>query len=68
MGDRVGCLILLDTPLPKRYWSEFSLHFGKPRSAAAPVWTVFERITTDSVTQSINYYTPEIETAVAGVA
>ena len=53
MGDRVGCLILLDTPLPKRYWSfRFFLANLGPRLRGH-----FERITTDSVTQSINYYT-----------
>ena len=53
MGDRVGCLILLDTPLPKRYWSfRFILANLGPRLRGH-----FERITTHSVTQSINYYT-----------
>lgn len=53
MGDRVACLILLDTPLPKRYWSvRFFLATLGPRLRGH-----FERITSDSVTESVNYYT-----------
>jgi thioesterase domain-containing protein len=53
MRDHVGCLILLDTPLPKRYWSFrfFLVNLG-PRLRGH-----FERITRDSLIQSLNYYT-----------
>jgi thioesterase domain-containing protein len=53
MQERVACLILLDTPLPQQYWSlRFYLANLSPR-----MLTHIERITSDSVTQNINYYT-----------
>lgn len=53
MRKRVGCLILLDTPLPKRYWSlRFFLASLGPRLRGH-----LERITSDSVTQNFDYYT-----------
>jgi thioesterase domain-containing protein len=53
MQDRMGCLILLDTPLPKRNWSlRFFLVNLRPRIRGH-----LERIVSDPLSQSINYYT-----------
>jgi thioesterase domain-containing protein len=53
MRERVGCLILLDTPLPKRNWTlRFFLVNLVPRIRGH-----LERIVGDSLSQSINYYT-----------
>jgi thioesterase domain-containing protein len=52
MQERVRCLILLDTPLPKPYRSlRFYLANLRPR-----LRTHFERVMSDSVTQNISYY------------
>jgi thioesterase domain-containing protein len=51
--ERVACLILLDTPLPKRYWSlRFFLATLGPRLRGH-----LERIASDSIGQNIDYYT-----------
>ena len=53
MQHRMGCLILLDTPLPKRNWSlRFLLVNLGPRIRGH-----LERIINDSLSESINYYT-----------
>ena len=53
MHERVACLILLDTPLPRQYWSlRFYLANLGPRLRAH-----IERITSNSIMQSINHYT-----------
>ena len=53
MRERVACLILLDTPLPKRYWSlRFFMVSLSPRLRGH-----LERITSGSITRSVDYYT-----------
>ena len=53
MDQRIACLILLDTPLPKRYWSlRFFLATLGPRIRGH-----LERVTGNSIAQSLNYYT-----------
>jgi thioesterase domain-containing protein len=53
MQHRMGCLILLDTPLPKRNWSlRFRLVNLGPRIRGH-----LERVVSNSLSQSINYYT-----------
>ena len=53
MDERMACLILLDTPLPKRYWSlRFFFATLGPRIRGH-----LERLTANSIAQNINYYT-----------
>ena len=53
MQERVACLILLDTPLPKRYWSaRFFIRSLGPRLRGH-----LERIKSDPLPQNIDYYT-----------
>ena len=64
MQERVACLILLDTPLPKRYWS---LRFFLATLAAHVCAGISERIASDSIPRSVDLYS-QSETALAGSA
>jgi thioesterase domain-containing protein len=52
MGERIGCLILLDTPLPHRFWP---LHFLLANFGSR-LHGHFKRITSGSVRGNVTYY------------